>query len=62
MLHVNSRGTDTPSWRQSPRGEQFGYMDADMRAGRQFGDLDADGAVLIIGRSRRGESMDGELG
>ena len=53
VLHVNNRSTDTPSWWQSPGGGQFGYMDANMGAGRQFGDLDPDGAVSIIGRSRR---------
>ena len=53
VLHVNTRGTDTPSWWKSPGGGQFGYMDADMRAGRPFGDLDADGAVLVIGQGRQ---------
>ena len=53
VLHVNNRSTDTPSWWQSLGGGQFGYMDADMRAGIRFDDLDADGVVLIIGQSRR---------
>ena len=29
VFHVNSKGTDTESWWQSPRGEQFGHMETE---------------------------------